>query len=144
MYRWLVRKAVSRLFAQLRAGRTRWFLLLMADDVHFRFPGEHSWAADYHRKADVERWLERYVRVGLQLHPQEIVVSGPPWRTTVCTHFTDHARGPDGEIVYRNEGVLIERLAWGRVKEHISYEDTQRTAAFDEYLKESAHPRASG
>jgi hypothetical protein len=134
MYRWLIRKVMRWLLAELRAGRTRWLVLLLADDVHFRFPGEHSWSADYHGKAHVGAWLDRYVRVGLQLHPREIVVGGPPWRTTVCTWFTDHATAPDGSVVYRNDGVLVDRLVWGRVKEHISYEDTQKTAAFDDYL----------
>src|SRR5919199_155859 len=59
MYRWLVRKAITWLFAELRAGRPRWFLALLADDVQFRFPGEHSWAADYHGKEPVRRWLAR-------------------------------------------------------------------------------------
>ena len=134
VYRWLVRKAAARLFAELRAGRVRWFVALLADDVHFRFPGDHSWAADYRGKELVRRWLERYVAVGLQLHPHEIVVSGPPWNTVICTRFTDSARAPNGEVVYRNEGVLFDRLVWGRIKQHVSYEDTQKTAAFDAHL----------
>ena len=55
MYRWLVRKAVAWLFAELRAGRPRGFLALLADDVEFRFPGEHSWAPDYRGKEPVRR-----------------------------------------------------------------------------------------
>jgi ketosteroid isomerase-like protein len=135
MYRWMVSSVMHRLFAELREGRARWFIALLADDVHFRFLGDHSWAADFRGKTEARRWLERYVEVGLQLYPREIIVSGPPWRMTICTWFTDHARGPDGEIVYRNEGVLVDRVVWGRVKEHVSFEDTQRTAAFDDYLR---------
>jgi ketosteroid isomerase-like protein len=135
MYRWLLRKVVSWLLAELRRGRTRWLLWLMADDVHFRFLGEHSWSADFHGKSGVRDWLRRYVRAGLQLHPREIVVGGPPWRTTVCTWFVDRASAPTGEMVYANEGVLVDRVRWGRITEHVSYEDTQRTAAFDEYLR---------
>ena len=134
MYRWLVTKVLDWLFAELRAGRAKWLLLLMADDVHFRFPGEHSWAADYHTKAEVRKWVDRYLRVGLQLHPQQVVVSGPPWRMTICTWFTDYAVSAQGDVVYRNEGVLIDTLRWGRITEHVSFEDTQKTVAFDEYL----------
>jgi hypothetical protein len=123
------------MFKELREGRSRWFRMALAPDVHFRFPGDHSWAADYRTRAEVEDWLERYVRTGLRLYPQESVVTGPPWRTTVCTWFLDSARGPDGELVYENEGVLVDTLRWGRVKEHISFEDTQKTAAFDDYLR---------
>ncbi len=136
MYRWIVSMALGWLLSELRAGRPRWILFLMADDVSFRFLGDHSWAADYRDKRQVQAWLERYVRVGLQLHPQEVVVSGPPWRTTVCTWFTDYATSAGGEVVYRNEGVLVDRLRWGRITEHVSFEDTQRTAAFDKRLGE--------
>lgn len=140
MYRWLTRKLTRRLLARLRRGDHRWLLASMADDVHFRFLGEHSWATDFHSKAQVEPWLERYVRVGLQLQPHEIVVSGPPWNTVICTRFTDTATDRDGEVIYRNEGVLFDRVVWGRIREHISYEDTQRTLAFDQTLAELSQP----
>ena len=38
------------------------------------------------------------------------------------------------EVIYENEGVLFDRLRWGRIREHISYEDTQRTVEFDRRL----------
>jgi hypothetical protein len=37
-------------------------------------------------------------------------------------------------VIYENEGVLFDRLRWGRIREHISYEDTQRTLDFDRKL----------
>jgi ketosteroid isomerase-like protein len=135
MYRWIVSLVVRWLFAQLRAGRPQWFLALAADDIHFRFPGDHSWAADFRGKGQARQWLQRYVDIGLKLHPREIVVSGPPWRMVVCTWFTDSTTGPDGEVVYRNEGVLVDRIVWGRLKEHVSFENTQATARFDDYLR---------
>ena len=51
----------------------------------------------------------RYLQAGLELRPHEVVVSGPPWRTLVC-------------------------VVWGRIREHVSYEDTQRTLEFDRRL----------
>jgi ketosteroid isomerase-like protein len=136
VYHWSVRKLTRWLLARLRQGDPRWLLAAMSDDIHFRFLGEHSWAADFRSKAQVHAWLARYVRVGLQLQPDEVVVSGPPWNTVVCTRFTDMATDSDGSVIYRNEGILLDRVAWGRIREHISYEDTQRTAAFDERLGE--------
>jgi hypothetical protein len=64
------------------------------------------------------------------------VVSGPPWNTLVCTRFTDQAADGRGSVIYRNEGVLFDRIAWGRIREHVSYEDTQRTVAFDHRMAE--------
>jgi ketosteroid isomerase-like protein len=109
-------------------------LVLMADNVNFRFLGKHTWAADYHAKDEVRAWLNRYRRARLQLQPLEVVVSGPPWNTVVCTRFTDRATDERGELIYENEGVLFDRLVWGRIVEHVSYEDTQRTFEFDRRL----------
>jgi hypothetical protein len=103
----------------------------MTADVHFRFLGQHSWAADYHSKAEVRKWLERYREARLELEPHEVVVSGPPWNTVICTRFTDRATDENGSVIYENEGVLFDRMVWGRIREHISYEDTQRTLEFD-------------
>jgi ketosteroid isomerase-like protein len=134
MYRWSFSKLIQLLLTRLRRGDPRWLLALMADDVHFRFLGQHSWAADFHSKRQVREWLARYVEVGLQLHPHEVVVSGTPWNTVICTRFTDRATDHEGGVIYENEGVLFDRVVWGRIREHISYEDTQRTAAFDRRL----------
>jgi ketosteroid isomerase-like protein len=134
MYRWLVRRQVRRVLARSRAGDMGPSLAMWAEDGHFRFPGESSWSADYHSKADIGRWYERFARAGLQLEPHEILVQGPPWRTTVCVHFTDHALDRDGAVVYENHGVLLVRMAWGKVRFGTVYEDTQKVARFDDYL----------
>ena len=136
MYRWMIGKLTRAVLARLRRGDARLLLALTADDVHFRFLGDHSWAADFHSKAEVRAWLERYLRVGLVLEPHEVVVSGPPWNTLVCTRFTDSARDGRGAVIYENEGILFDRLVWGRIREHVSYEDTQRTLEFDRRLEQ--------
>ena len=138
MYRWILQKVTRMALARLRCGDPRLLLALTADDVHFRFLGQHSWAADFHSKAQVRAWLQRYVRVGLQLEPLEVVVSGPPWNTVVCTRFIDCAKDRNGAVIYQNEGVLFDRVVWGRIREHVSYEDTQRTVEFDERLGATA------
>jgi ketosteroid isomerase-like protein len=134
MYRWLVQKLTRYALARLRAGDARVLVALMADDIHFRFLGRHSWAADYRSKAQVREWLDRYRRARLELEAREVVVSGPPWNTVICTRFTDRATDEHGQVIYENEGVLFDRIAWGRIREHISYEDTQRTEEFDRRL----------
>jgi hypothetical protein len=45
-------------------------------------------------------------------------------------------------VIYRNEGVLFDRVVCGRIREHVPYEDTQRTVAFDHTLAELGHPTA--
>jgi len=46
--------------------------LLYADDVRFSFPGDSSFAPGASNKADLERWLERFVGIGLQIYRSEI------------------------------------------------------------------------
>jgi ketosteroid isomerase-like protein len=134
MYRWLVRMRVRRVMARSRAGDMAPTLALWAEDGHFVFPGRSSWAADLHDQAARGAWYGRFARVGLQIEPEEVLVSGPPWRTHVCIRFTDHATGPDGEPVYENTGVLFATMSWGKIRFGTVYEDTQKVADFDDYL----------
>lgn len=141
MYRWLVRRMVRRMAARSRAGDMGPTLALWAEGGHFVFPGRHSWAADYHNKQDLAAWYERFARVGLQIEPEEVLVAGAPWRTTVCIHFTDHLTAPSGEVVYENTGVLFAKMSWGKISYGTVYEDTQKVADFDEYLAVHEPPK---
>ena len=134
LYAWAVRAALRHALRRLRAGDAAPLLRRYAPDVRFVFPGRSSWAADLRGRDAVARWLRRFVRAGLQLEPQEILVAGPPWATTVCVRYTDRCLAPGGEVVYRNRGVLFGTLAWGRVTAYEVHEDTEAVAAFDAWL----------
>lgn len=134
MLSWVAKKILSRNMARLRAGDYRPLLRLDAKDVRFRFPGDSSWATELEGKQDLEQWLKRFVRVGIQIFPDEVVAKGPPWNTTICVRGTDHLKSPEGETVYENRYVIWGRMSWGLLKEYEVYEDTQKAAALDEYL----------
>jgi hypothetical protein len=134
LYTALVRLGVRYAVARIRVGDAKPLLRLYAKDVRFVFPGNGAWAADVVGRDEVESWLERFVRVGFELEGHEIVVNGPPWRTTVCTHFTDRFFGNDRELIYANSGIMFARSSWGKIRVHLVYEDTQRGAAFEEWL----------
>lgn len=132
----LLRAALQFNLARLRAGDSRPLLRFYADDVRFRFPGTSSWAADIADKRELSAWIGEFVAIGLQLHADEIVVSGPPWRTTFCIRCTDHLHGPGGELVYENRAVLWGHARWGLVRDYEVYEDTERSLALDAWLAE--------
>ena len=134
MRSWLAKKILSRNMARLRAGDYRPSLRLDARDIRFRFPGDSSWATELQGKEELERWLQRFVGVGLQIFPDEVVVKGPPWNMTLCVRGTDFLKTPAGETVYENRYVIWGRMAWGLLREYEVYEDTQKTAALDDYL----------
>ncbi len=134
MLSWLAKQILSRNMARLRVGDYRPLLRSDAKDVRFRFPGDSSWATELQGKQELERWLQRFVEVGLQIFPDEVVVKGPPWNTTLCVRGPVYLKNPQGETVYENRYVIWGRMSWGLVKEYEVYEDTQKSAALDEYL----------
>jgi ketosteroid isomerase-like protein len=134
MLSWLAKQVMSYTMARTRAGDIRPTLRLDAPDVRFTFPGSNSWSGVMTGKAEVRRWLERFARVGLHPFPDEVVVKGFPWNMTVCVRAHDHLKTPDGETVYENRFVIWGRMVWGRVKEYEVYIDTEKVAAFDEWL----------
>jgi hypothetical protein len=85
---------LRRNIRRLRAGDIEPLFSNYADDVRFVFPGESSWKADLRGKQEVKRWVQRFMQVGLQLEPHEILVAGLPWNTTVCLYFTDQIAAP--------------------------------------------------
>jgi ketosteroid isomerase-like protein len=134
MIQWVVRALLRRNMARIREGDYRPTLQMDADDVRFRFPGDSSWSGELHGKAELERWLQRFVKVGLQIYADEVVVKGPPWNMTLCIRGTDHLDAPDGERVYENRYVIWGHAAWGKLRDYEFYEDTQKSKALDEYL----------
>jgi ketosteroid isomerase-like protein len=142
MISWLAKQLLSYNMRRLNAGDPEPTLRLEADDVTFRFPGESSWAGEYHGKDEVRAWLQRFTRVGLQIFTDEVAVKGFPWNQTVCLRGHDYLRSPAGELVYANRFVIWGRLTWGRLREYEVYEDTEKTAALDLYLTE--HEREYG
>ena len=133
-YAWAFRRLLRRNASGLMAGDVDGFLRFYADDATLVFPGRNSWGPEYRGRDEIERFLKRFLAVGLQGELHEILVSGPPWNTTVCARFDDHATAPDGTTVYENRAVIFLKVAWGKVRYEEVFEDTERVAAFDRHL----------
>jgi ketosteroid isomerase-like protein len=98
MVRWMIRRNVEA----LNAGDLDPVLAGFADDAVLVFPGHSSWGQEYRGKAAIEGFVRRFAQARLVGTPDEILVNGPPWRTTVCVVFSDQATDGAGAIVYRN------------------------------------------
>jgi hypothetical protein len=134
MLSWLAKKMLARDMARLRAGDYRPQLSRVAEDVRFRFPGSSSWATELQGKEDLERWLQRFVRVGLQIFPNEVVVRGVPWNMTLVVRGPIYLKSPAGETVWENRYVIWGRMSWGLLREYEVCEDTEKSTALDESL----------
>jgi ketosteroid isomerase-like protein len=134
----MIRRAVRR----INGGDIGPMLGSFAEDATLVFPGDHSFGGEYKGKAAIRRFLERFVEVGINLQPHEIVVQGWPWNTAVMLRFTNEARDKNGDVVYANRGAIFARAAWGKIKYQEDYEDTQKVIAFDEYLAADEKTRA--
>ena len=143
MVSWLAHKLISHNMARLRAGDPGPTLRMEADDVQLRFPGGSSWAPGADGKHEHAQWLDRFVRVGLQIFPDEVIVKGFPWRQTVCVRGHDFLRSPDGELVYDNRYVIWGRMTWGKLRDYEVYEDTEKSAALDVWLAARDPARAA-
>jgi hypothetical protein len=142
MQSWLAKKMIARDMARVRSGDYRAQLRKVANDVRFRFPGSSSWATELQGKDQLEEWLKRFVRVGLQIFPDEVIAKGPPWNTTLVVRGQIHLEGPDGETVWENRYVIWGRMSWGVLQEYEVYEDTEKSTALDDYLAVAANEAA--
>ena len=140
MLSWLGRWMIGRDMGSLRRGDMRPLLRMDAEDVRFRFPGDSSFAAELEGKDQLEPWLQRFVDLGLQIYPDEVVLQGFPWRQTVCIRGTVHLDTAEDGRVYENRYVIWGRIAWGKLREYEVYEDTQRSKTLDEYLQKLDQP----
>ncbi|TMB69991.1 MAG: nuclear transport factor 2 family protein [Chloroflexi bacterium] len=141
-YGWLVAVMIRRAVRRINGGDIGPMLSSFANGATLVFPGDHSFGGEYKGKAEIRRFLERFVEVGIQLEPHEFFVRGWPWNTTVLLRFTNEARDEIGNVVYANRGAIFARAAWGKIKYQEDYEDTQKVVEFDEYLASHEKTRA--
>ncbi|QEM43571.1 nuclear transport factor 2 family protein [Mycolicibacterium grossiae] len=117
------------MFASVGRGDHAKVLAAMAPDVHHWFAGSHALGGTRHDRLTVQRWFERLHRLcpKMAFEVHGVTVSGWPWRMTVAAEWTAHvtpARGP----VYRNDGVHIMDVKFGRVHRLFAYENGEAVA----------------
>jgi len=133
---WMISKTMSA----IREGDAQPTLAMDADDVCLHFPGHTSWSGVFEGKEAVAAWLARFTAIGFQIYPDQVMVKGWPWRMTMSVRGHIFVDAPNGARIYDNRYVIWGVLRWGKLSEYEVYEDTQKSAALDEYL--AAHPAA--
>ncbi len=130
-----VLRLISWVMARTRAGDIRPTLLMDDNNVRFVFPGSNSWSGTFNGKHEHQRWLERLVRVGVKTEPDELAVSGFPWKLRVVIRGRSWRDNSAGERIYENRFVIWAHLRWGKLRDYEVYEDTEKAQALDDYLE---------
>jgi ketosteroid isomerase-like protein len=137
MLSWLAGKMIARNMRAIREGDMGPTVAMYADDVKFRFPGKNSFAPGADSKQELEEWLRRFIRLGLQIYPDEVVLTGFPWKQTIAVRGNIHLDDPDDGRVYDNRFVIWGRIRWGKLREYETYEDTEESSRLDAWLERS-------
>jgi len=142
MYRSLVRRRVRRGFRMLSTGQLDALVAQFAPDAVFSFPGEHRLAGEQRGPAAIRAWFVETRRLfpDFRVVPSTILVEGGPWRTRAASRFAVSATFPDG-TPYRNEGIQLLEIRWGRIHQDRLFEDTQAVAKALERLSEAGADR---
>lgn len=135
MYQLIAKQKVRQGFHQISTADFEPLLKQFAPDVHFTFAGHHALAGEFHSRENVRQWFNRVHRLfpKLQLIPNRIFVSGPPWDMVVTTQWTVSDTLPDGKP-YQNRGIQILRIRLGTVVEDHLIEDNQVLIATLDHL----------
>ena len=130
MYKLIVKQIVRRAFARLSQGDYEAVVRQFGPDSRFQFSGEHELGGERVGQDAAREWFRHMLRLfpGIRIEPRDVVVNGWPWKTVVATHLDISATLPDGRP-YRNEGMQLLRLRWGRVVEDLIFEDTLKLDA---------------
>ena len=125
MYKLIVKQIVRRTFRRLSAGDYERVVRQFGPESRFVFSGDHRLGGERRGQAAVRAWFGEMLRLfpGIRIEAQDVVVNGWPWNTVVATHLAISATLEDGRP-YRNEGMQLLRLRWGRVVEDLIFEDT--------------------
>jgi ketosteroid isomerase-like protein len=130
MYQLIFKRKVAQGFADISRANFEAVLNIFAPDIHFTFVGDHALAGNWHSRDLAKQWFDRIHRLfpDLRLTPRQIRVSGFPWDVTIVTQFEVQATLPDHSI-YKNQGIQILRVRWGKAVEDYLIEDTQLLGA---------------
>ena len=137
MYKFIVKRIARRRFASLSKGDYEPIVRQFRPESRFLFSGDHALGGERRGQEETREWFVEMLRrfPGIQIVPHEVIVNGWPWNTVVATHLSISAPRAGGRE-YRNEGMQLLRLSWGRVVEDLIFEDT---LALDRELRSTEH-----
>jgi len=129
MYHTIVKAIARKNFEKVNTKRYDSILASCDSKNRHRFGGSHALGGTRSDREALKRWFERLGRVmpTLQLSVTDVWVKGWPNDTVAIVRWTGAATLADGSP-YRNHGVHLIRMRWGKVVEIDANEDSQAVA----------------
>lgn len=129
MYHAIVKRIAKRNFERVNQRDFSSLLKDCVPNVRHRFGGTHALGGERHDREALGRWLDRLARLGTKLHltVEDVWVKGLPHNTTILVRWRATDDLPDGSA-YRNHGVHIIRMRWGKIVDIDANEDSQAVA----------------
>jgi ketosteroid isomerase-like protein len=129
MYHSIVKRIARKNFLRVNEKDFEALLADSAPNIHHRFGGNHALGGERHDREALRLWFGRLGRLGkhLTLTVEDIWVKGLPHDTTIIIRWSATDVLPDGSP-YRNRGVHIVRMTWGKIVDIDAHEDSQAVA----------------
>lgn len=128
MRAWILRHLMERVFDGISRGDTSLALRLAHRNAHFRFPGRHTFSADYTDRGRIADWFERFAALRPEIEIDDVAVKGPPWDMRAYLRYRDRISDPPRGGEYTNEIISFARIRWLQFVEYVVYLDTQQVA----------------
>ena len=129
MYHAIVKRLARKSFQRVNEKDFAALLKDCVPNVYLRFGGQHALGGERHDREALRKWFDRLGRLGpgLTLTVHDVWVKGWPANTTIIVRWSATDTLPDGSP-YRNHGVHIIRMRWGKITEIDANEDSQGVA----------------
>jgi ketosteroid isomerase-like protein len=140
MYHAIIRRLVRQNFELVNNHEWDRLLASCRPDILHRFGGDHALGGQRHDREHLRLWFERLGRLtpDLRLTVLDVWVKGFPHNTTAIVRWTSTA--PRTDAGYRNHGVHVIAVRWGKVAAIDANEDSQ---AVERLLRDLAEKGAT-
>ncbi len=129
MYNAIIRHNIKKAFQLVNEHHYGQLVKNLSPTITHHFSGQHALGGTRHDVTAVKQWFERVGRLlpDLKLTITNVVVKGWPNHTLVIAQWTATATLQNGDM-YRNQGVHLVTLKWGKITDMHVYEDSQAVA----------------
>jgi len=129
MYHTIVKRLARTNFERVNQKDFEALLKDCVPNIHHRFGGSHALGGERHDIHALRTWFGRLGRLGPQLHLKvnDVWVKGWPHNTTIIIRWDATDKRADGSP-YKNHGVQIVNMRWGKIVAIDANEDSQAVA----------------